>query len=79
MSKPATIIVRDVYLTQVMHAIETARLRLLGMPTRNPKEVVAYASVVIEEMGNIIEAKKAYDEAADRAARASLTERADVH
>lgn len=56
-----TITVREIDVTPILTAIERARLRLLQMPARNPKEVVEYASVVLAEIGYIIDAKNAYD------------------
>lgn len=56
-----TITVRDIDVTPILTAIERARLRLLQMPNSNPKETVAFASVLLEEFGFIIDAKNAYD------------------
>lgn len=53
--------IREIDATPVLTAIERARLRLLGMPSGNPKEVVAFAGMLIEEFGHIIDAKNAYD------------------
>lgn len=48
--------------TPVLEAIESARTRMLAMPSRTPDEVMAYGRAVLDEMGKIIAAKNKYDD-----------------
>lgn len=51
----------EVSSTDVFHAIERARLRLLLMSSVTPMETVEFARATLDELGKIIDAKNAYD------------------